>query len=115
MEFMSSLTYNLQVQVPFDRYFKPEAIQPFHKVITMEVFMKNYAPAVWPPEKRLCEELKKLQETKTNNHCYKNLLFTLSCFFLAFCYIQRGNGKGCDAKDGNPFGPFWDYYQVFLH
>ncbi|ODM97291.1 GDP-fucose protein O-fucosyltransferase 1 [Orchesella cincta] len=71
------------IQVPFDKYFKPEAILPYHKVITMERFMTELAPKVWPPEKR-----------------------------FSFCYIQRGNGKGCDAKDGNPFGPFWDNYKV---
>lgn len=31
----------------------------------------------------------------------------------AFCYSPRGKeGDSCKAKDGNPFGPFWDTYNV---
>jgi len=72
------------IQVPFDTYFKPEELAAYHRVITMEAFMKDLAPSIWPPEKR-----------------------------ISFCYMERGKGrKGCDAKDGNPFGPFWDNFNI---
>lgn len=54
----------------------------------MEKFMTELAPTVWPPEKR-----------------------------LSMCYSERigidGTGdKGCNAKSGNPFGPFWDTFNI---
>ncbi|KAJ1519866.1 hypothetical protein ONE63_004108 [Megalurothrips usitatus] len=76
-------------QVPFDTYFNVKALQEFHRVITMEMFMKDIAPLIWPPEKR-----------------------------ISFCYTARGNGendeveKSCSAKEGNPFGPFWDTFNI---
>ncbi|KAL1124708.1 hypothetical protein AAG570_001332, partial [Ranatra chinensis] len=71
------------VQVPFDKYFKVESLEKFHRVMTMEKFMKEIAPEVWPPENR-----------------------------KAFCYMARGGSSGCNAKDGNPFGPFWDTFNI---
>ncbi|XP_054284510.1 GDP-fucose protein O-fucosyltransferase 1 isoform X2 [Macrosteles quadrilineatus] len=71
------------IQVPFDTYFRVEPLQDFHDVITMEYFMKHIAPIIWPPEKR-----------------------------IAFCYVARGTNNGCNAKEGNPFGPFWDTFDV---
>uniref|UniRef100_A0A1B6CCN0 GDP-fucose protein O-fucosyltransferase 1 n=1 Tax=Clastoptera arizonana TaxID=38151 RepID=A0A1B6CCN0_9HEMI len=71
------------IQVPFDKYFEVEPLQKFHRVMTMEKFMEELAPAIWPPEKR-----------------------------IVFCYNARGSGGGCSAKDGNPFGPFWDTFNV---
>lgn len=32
--------------------------------------------------------------------------------FSAFCYSARGKGDSCNAKDGNPFGSFWDTYNI---
>jgi peptide-O-fucosyltransferase len=29
----------------------------------------------------------------------------------AFCYSSRGENT-CNAKEGNPFGPFWDHFGV---
>ncbi|EFA03399.2 GDP-fucose protein O-fucosyltransferase 1 [Tribolium castaneum] len=71
------------VQVPFDKYFKVEPLRKYHKVITMEEFMKEVAPYEWPPEKR-----------------------------ISFCYMSRGSSNECNAKEGNPFGPFWDTFNV---
>lgn len=45
--------------------------------------MDTIGPEIWPPEKR-----------------------------ISFCYTDRGNGNGCNAKDGNPFGPFWDTFSI---
>ncbi|XP_050312734.1 GDP-fucose protein O-fucosyltransferase 1 isoform X2 [Anthonomus grandis grandis] len=72
-------------QVPFDTYFKVEPLREFHKVVTMEAFMEEVAPIEWPPDKR-----------------------------VAFCYSPRGpkDVESCNAKEGNPFGPFWDTFNV---
>ena len=54
----------------------------------MENFMKTLAPSLWPPAER-----------------------------ISFCYTERmgldgSTGHGCNAKSGNPFGPFWDTFEV---
>lgn len=71
------------IQVPFQKYFKEETLRKYHKVILMEDFIKDIAPIEWPENKR-----------------------------ISFCYMARGNGKSCNAKEGNPFGPFWDTFNV---
>ncbi|XP_055531681.1 GDP-fucose protein O-fucosyltransferase 1 [Wyeomyia smithii] len=76
------------IQVPFDTYFQVEPLLEYHKVTTMEDFMKNVAPSLWPSQER-----------------------------TSFCYMERIglDGKtdgGCNAKSGNPFGPFWDTFVV---
>ncbi|XP_071479958.1 GDP-fucose protein O-fucosyltransferase 1-like [Diadema antillarum] len=70
------------VQIPFDDYFKVEPLREYHRVITMETFMKELAPTLWPKGKR-----------------------------TGFCYRYR-DGKDCKMKEGNPFGPFWDNINV---
>lgn len=56
----------------------------------MEKFMKDLGEIIWPPNKR-----------------------------ISFCYMARkgigGVGSeetGCNAKNGNPFGPFWDTFGI---
>ncbi|XP_074654626.1 GDP-fucose protein O-fucosyltransferase 1-like [Tubulanus polymorphus] len=73
------------VAIPFDRYFNVESLRSYHRVITAEQFMKELAATVWPEDKR-----------------------------TVFCFSSRMGPKknDCNAKDGNPFGPFWDAYGV---
>lgn len=76
------------IQVPFNKYFKVEALQEFTKVITMENFMQHLADSVWPPERR-----------------------------ISFCYMERTKLDGtssnsCNAKEGNPFFSFWDTFKI---
>ncbi|CAH0547243.1 unnamed protein product [Brassicogethes aeneus] len=71
------------IQVPFDKYFKVQPLREYHKVITMEEFMKDVAPYEWPAGNR-----------------------------TSFCYMKRGTNNSCNAKNGNPFGPFWDTFNV---
>ncbi|XP_014662495.1 PREDICTED: GDP-fucose protein O-fucosyltransferase 1-like [Priapulus caudatus] len=74
--------------VPFDTYFKVEALQEYHRVITMEKFMKLFAARVWPvgQRKSLCYMARKFNDDMIDNDC--------------------------NAKDGNPFGPFWDNFGI---
>ncbi|KAJ8681332.1 hypothetical protein QAD02_017119 [Eretmocerus hayati] len=71
------------LQIPFDTYFNVSELHKCHKVILMETFMRDIAPIHWPPSDR-----------------------------IAFCYTPRGKTDTCNAKDGNPFGPFWDTFDV---
>ncbi|XP_059177921.1 GDP-fucose protein O-fucosyltransferase 1-like [Physella acuta] len=74
------------VMEPFDTYFQVDPFLEYHRVITMEVFMKELAPTVWPPGSR-----------------------------KVFCYSARhGSSKesDCNAKEGSPFGPFWDWFNI---
>ncbi|GFO49557.1 GDP-fucose protein o-fucosyltransferase 1 [Plakobranchus ocellatus] len=73
------------VMVPFKTYFKIKALSEYHRVISMEKFMKELAAEEWPVGQR-----------------------------KVFCYGDRhGADKGgCNAKEGNPFGPFWDWFKI---
>lgn len=76
------------IQVPFASYFQVEPLRDFHRVITMDRFMAHLADEVWPSESR-----------------------------HSFCYMERkslsgSTQKDCHAKEGNPFGPFWDEFQI---
>ena len=72
-------------QVPFSRYFNVSVLAEYHRVIPMEDFMATLAEEIWPREKR-----------------------------VSFCYGYRKGpvSESCNAKDGNPFGPFWDTFSI---
>ncbi|XP_050544412.1 GDP-fucose protein O-fucosyltransferase 1 isoform X2 [Daktulosphaira vitifoliae] len=70
-------------QVPFDKYFNVTPLLEFHKVQLMNDFMSKLSGSLWPPENR-----------------------------VSFCYMQRGEKEGCNAKFGNPFESFWDTYSI---
>ncbi|XP_065647338.1 GDP-fucose protein O-fucosyltransferase 1 isoform X3 [Hydra vulgaris] len=70
------------LQINFDRWFKVNPLQSYHRVILMEEFMEKLSPKIWPPDKR-----------------------------KGFCYSFRSN-KECAMKEGNPFGPFWDHFNI---
>lgn len=73
------------VQVPFGTYFDVESLVEYHRVVTMEDFFAQLASEVWPKSQR-----------------------------ISFCYTERPGeeAKSCNAKNGNPFGPFWDTFNV---
>lgn len=76
------------IQVPFDNYFQIEPLKQFHRVISMEQFMTNLGNDIWPTDLR-----------------------------QSFCYMERkslsgSTKKDCHAKEGNPFGPFWDEFKI---
>lgn len=83
------------IQVPFDRYFDVAPVQDYHRAVLMHDFMRELAPTVWPEESR-----------------------------VSFCYMERSPlakvggedeeqpTRSCNAKAGNPFGPFWDEFSV---
>ena len=81
--------YFFQVQIPFDTYFKVEPLQTFHCVMTMEQFMKDLGPKIWPVGKRTCESnptvdsiridqiISVLEGKKTLRHVRRVLLITM--------------------------------------
>jgi len=71
--------------VPYDTYFNVSTVNLYHRAITMENFFGTIVNQVWPEGKR-----------------------------AAFCYTARRGPEddSCNAKDGNPFGPFWDNFNV---
>lgn len=80
------------IQVPFDTYFDVAAVPEYHRAVLMHDFMRELASDVWPNEAR-----------------------------TSFCYMERNPittdtnatpHSSCNAKQGNPFGPFWDEFNI---
>ena len=71
--------------VDWDSAFNITVLGEYHEVIPMKQFMEEQAEQIWPVGKR-----------------------------TSFCYSAR-NGKktnSCNAKDGSPFGPFWNHFGI---
>ena len=72
---------------PWDSYFQVEGVRRHAPALTMEEFMGpgGAGRRLWPPEER-----------------------------AAYCYAARqGRQEGsCNAKEGSPFGPFWDHFNI---
>ena len=56
-----------------------EAVQKYHKSLPLEDFLAEFGADRWPPGNR-----------------------------TGYCYRAREGQVGCEMKQGNPFGPFWD-------
>ncbi len=77
-------TDSSSTQIPFEKYFKIEAITKFTKAITMDKFFNDgVADKVWPKGKR-----------------------------TVLCFTYRGETQSCGAKEGNPYGPYWNKFKV---
>ena len=73
--------------IPYDQWFDLKALQKYHRVIPMESFMKNLSSSLWPPQKRRV-------------YCHQAAVG------------RSKDASSCPAKQGNPFGPFWDHFDV---
>ncbi|CAJ0923431.1 unnamed protein product, partial [Mesorhabditis belari] len=75
--------------IPFEDVYQPKFLSQYLKVITLTEFKRDIAPTVWPKESR------------------KAL-----CWSPRESFYEKNAPSGCHAKEGNPFGPFWDYAGV---
>jgi len=78
------------LQIPFEDYFRYKSLNAYHKSLTMDFFMGTVGHQVFPKGRR-----------------------------ISICYGPRhgsqekeGESRSCNAKDGNPFGPYWDHFGI---
>ena len=77
-----------QHNVPFTDWFELEPVQSYHKSLPLEDFMEQLAPKKWPPGNR-------------TGYCYRPSTFN-----------KDSDVESCEMKYGNPFGPFWDEFNI---
>lgn len=73
--------------VAYDDWFDISALLRYHRVIPMRSFMEELAPSIWPPGERVV-------------YCHRGAAG------------RSVDGNSCPAKDGSPFGPFWDNFGI---
>ncbi|KAE9548071.1 hypothetical protein FO519_008714 [Halicephalobus sp. NKZ332] len=72
--------------IELENVFEVKELEKFARVIPMGKFMRDLGPTIWPEGKR-----------------------------VSFCWSPRKSiydetaEPSCNAKEGNPFGPFWDH------
>ncbi|VDK23551.1 unnamed protein product, partial [Anisakis simplex] len=73
--------------VDYDEYFQVEPFkQDSLRVILMRDFIQQIAPRIWPLNRR-----------------------KVFCWSAHPSIYNKSLPSSCHAKEGNPFGPFWDY------
>ncbi|PIK56752.1 protein O-fucosyltransferase 1 [Apostichopus japonicus] len=75
--------FRTYTNVPLSDWFQIEPFTHFHKVITMEDFMKHFGDTKWPVGER-----------------------------RGYCWLPQNSPNECQMKNGNPFGPFWDGFHI---
>ncbi|KAK6037171.1 hypothetical protein COOONC_25324, partial [Cooperia oncophora] len=81
------------VMVPFESIFQVTEIRKYLKAIRMVAFQREVMPKLWPKENR-----------------------TALCWSPRKSIYDENAPVGCHAKEGNPFGPYWDKIGVsFAH
>lgn len=85
--------YPKTTMVPFESIFEVSYMKKYVKVIRMASFTRDVMPKIWPEEHR-----------------------TALCWSPRKSLYDESTPVGCQAKEGNPFGLYWDKIGVsFAH